>query len=593
MASTNPQDPGGDAKGRLPSRRRARRSLLPALTLALLAASVPVAWIVTGDTVTVQQAAVDQPEFTEEPSEFTEEPFEEQAPRETSFWSTTTEVNVPKHADRAPVELGMRFTPTENGSVAGVRFYKAEGEKGRHVGSLWNADGQRLASVRFDEESESGWQEARFAEPVELQADQVYTVSYHSKNGTYVGSRGFTSARSGPLNTASRNAGVFGYGDSRFPRQSNPKGYNYWVDVIFRWRDRDPNPWNTRPPRPRPSEPPIDTVDPNATANPDTTAIPDTPSDQTDTESQTPTASADPSVSQAPDSTPTPSPSPTPTRSTGPTFSPRPTFSPGPTLSPIPGGGSGCAGYPTPACTGVPPGTKLTELKLNMDGDSVRITQPGTVLNAVHIPGSLLITADNVTITNSQIDGQIIGVYDNKRYSFTVSDSTIGPTNRCDTAPGILDADFTATRVHIRGHGDGFSVSGDNVTIQDSYVLLCSNPGDHSDGIQTVGASKNLTFHHNTVDQRKAPSHTAPVFLVDRTQGVTVTDNLLIGGTYTVQIRTAPGAVARNNAVVADSWNYGPASIDCANTDWSGNSLVTIDNDYNVTSTVGPLPCPK
>src|SRR5690349_16391853 len=70
MASTNPQDRGGDAKGRLPSRRRARRSLLPALTLALLAASVPVAWIVTGDTVTVQQAAVDQPEFTEEPSEF-------------------------------------------------------------------------------------------------------------------------------------------------------------------------------------------------------------------------------------------------------------------------------------------------------------------------------------------------------------------------------------------------------------------------------------------------------------------------------------------------------------------------------------------
>ena len=182
----------------------------------------------------------------------------------------------------------------------------------------------------------------------------------------------------------------------------------------------------------------------------------------------------------------------------------------------------------------MPPGTKLTELKLNMDGDSVRITKPGTVLNAVHIPGSLLITADNVTITNSQIDGQIIGVYDNKRYSFTVSDSTVGPTDRCDTAPGILDAGFTATRVHIRGHGDGFSVSGDNVTIKDSFILLCSNPGDHSDGIQTVGASKNLTFHHNTVDQRKAPSHTAPVFLVDRTQGVTVTDNLLIGGTYTV-----------------------------------------------------------
>jgi hypothetical protein len=277
--------------------------------------------------------------------------------------------------------------------------------------------------------------------------------------------------------------------------------------------------------------------------------------------------------------------------------SPPPTTSPpttpAVTVTPSPSPSAGCGKYPTPACTGVPPGTKLTELKLNMDGETLRITKPGTVLDAVHVPGNLLITANDVTITNSQIDGQIMGVYDNKRYSFTVSDSTVGPTDRCDTAPGILDAGFTATRVHIRGHGDGFSVSGDNVTIKDSFVLLCSNSGDHSDGIQSVGASKNLTFHHNTVDQRKAPSHTAPVFLVDPTQGVTVTDNLLIGGTYTVQIRTAPGAVARNNAVVADSWNYGPASIDCANTDWSGNSLVTIDNNYNVTSTVGPLPCPK
>ena len=159
------------------------------------------AWIFTGGSVTVKQAAVAQPEFTEEPSGFAEEPSESRPPRETSFWSTATEVNVPRHADRAPVELGMRFTPTEDGSVAGVRFYKAEGEKGRHVGSLWNADGQRLASVMFAGESESGWQEARFAEPVELQADQVYTVSYHSKNGTYVGSRGFTSTRSGPLST--------------------------------------------------------------------------------------------------------------------------------------------------------------------------------------------------------------------------------------------------------------------------------------------------------------------------------------------------------------------------------------------------------
>ncbi|WP_214103462.1 right-handed parallel beta-helix repeat-containing protein [Acrocarpospora catenulata] len=268
----------------------------------------------------------------------------------------------------------------------------------------------------------------------------------------------------------------------------------------------------------------------------------------------------------------------------------RPTESASPTASPSPTGP--CAQYPGPACTGVPKGTTLTKLKLNMDGETLRITKRGTVLDKVHVPGNLLITANDVTITNSQIDGQIMGVYDEKRYSFTVADSTVGPTDRCDTAPGILDAQFTATRVHIRGHGDGFSVSGDNVTITDSYVKLCSNPGDHSDGIQTVGASKNLTFHHNTVDQRDAPSRTAPVFLVDPTEGVTVTDNLLIGGTYTLQVRTAPGAVARNNAIVNESWDFGPASVDCGNTTWEENKLVTIDEHYNVTSVVAPLECP-
>ncbi|GAA0968072.1 hypothetical protein GCM10009555_012840 [Acrocarpospora macrocephala] len=279
------------------------------------------------------------------------------------------------------------------------------------------------------------------------------------------------------------------------------------------------------------------------------------------------------------------------------TSSPRPpgaepTRSPSPPSSPSPSPSGGCGQYPTPACTGVPKGTKLTKLKLNMDGETLRITKRGTKLDAVHVPGNLLITANDVEITNSRIDGQIMGIYDDKRYSFTVADSTVGAPNRCDTAPGILDANFTATRVHIRGHGDGFSVSGDNVTITDSYVLLCSNPGDHSDGIQTVGVSKNLTFHHNTVDQRKAPSHTAPVFLVDATEGVVVTDNLLIGGTYTLQVRTAPGAIARNNAVVNESWDFGPASIDCGNTTWEDNKLVTIDDNYNVTAVVGPLECP-
>ncbi|WP_214103442.1 DUF4082 domain-containing protein [Acrocarpospora catenulata] len=558
------------------SRRRRPRSskayLAYGLSGALVAVAVPVVFFTAGG----------EESTGEQPVRLAAAPAATPETKEVSFWTTADDVTAPQHKDKAPVELGTRFTVAREGWVTGVRFYKAKGEKGKHTGNLWNAAGVKLASVRFTAESATGWQEARFGSPVRVRPGATYTISYHSTNGTYVGQSGFTGAKSGPMTTAATRNAVYRYGKSGFPKSSNPKKYHYYVDPIFRWTE-----WKTRP------------VDiPPASQAPVTEAPATTPV-ETPTPPQTPTPTPNATVSETPvvvppststpTVTPTPTPTPTPTRKVTPTPKVTPTFS----ASPLPPdtGNRTCGGFPTPACTGVPSGVQLKKLALNFDGDSYRVTQAGTVLDGVHIPGTLLITADNVTVRNSQIDGQIMGVYAGKRYSFNVSDSTVGPTNRCDTAPGILDAQFTATRVHIRGHGDGFSVSGDNVSVTDSYVKLCSNPGDHSDGIQTVGASKNLTFHHNTVDQRDAPSRTAPVFLVDPTQGVTVTDNLLIGGTYTLQIRTAPGAIAKNNAIVNNSWTYGPLNVDCRNTSWSGNKLVTIDNNYNVTSTVSQLDC--
>ncbi|WP_432929074.1 hypothetical protein ACQPZZ_04100 [Microbispora sp. CA-135349] len=259
---------------------------------------------------------------------------------------------------------------------------------------------------------------------------------------------------------------------------------------------------------------------------------------------------------------------------------------PATSVSPV----SGCSGYPTPACTGAPKGRQLKTLRPNFYG-AYRVTQDGTVLDGVHVPGTLLITARNVTVKNSLIDGDVKNDYDRKIYPFTISDSTVGPEHGCNQSVGIWSAQFTATRVHVRNHSDGFSVSGDDVVIRDSYVVLCSRPGDHSDGIQTVGAGHGLIFDHNTVDQRYAPQHTAPVFLVDANTGVQVTNNLLVGGTYTIRVRAARGAVVRGNAVVDKSWDYGPSESDCSKTTWADNRLVTIDDDYNVTSTVGPLKC--
>jgi hypothetical protein len=250
------------------------------------------------------------------------------------------------------------------------------------------------------------------------------------------------------------------------------------------------------------------------------------------------------------------------------------------------------SGYPNPATTGVPAGTSLRTISLN-SGDTYRVSTPGTVLDGVHISGDLLITAQNVTIKRSQIDGGVLDEYAGKHYSFTITDSTVGPASGCLTSPGIGEANYRATRVLIRGHGDGFRASGDGIDIQDSYVRLCSNPGDHSDGIQTYLTGKGLVLNHTTIDQRNVSSFNAPIFIVDdQTEDVTVTNNLVMGGTYTIQLKNFHGsAVVKYNRVVNKSWAYGPVEADCPRIDWSGNTLVTIDANYGISSVVGPLPC--
>ncbi|GAA4225334.1 hypothetical protein FHR32_003379 [Streptosporangium album] len=271
----------------------------------------------------------------------------------------------------------------------------------------------------------------------------------------------------------------------------------------------------------------------------------------------------------------------------GPTSTP--TRSPGqPTV-----GAGRCPGYPTPACTGVPPGTKLTVTALNEGGAAYRVRTPGTVLDGVHIPGDLLVHADDVTIRNSRIDGIVINADGPRTFRFTITDSTVGTAKRCQTLPGIGQDKYTATRVLIRGHGDGFRAAGDDVTIRDSYVDLCSNPGDHSDGIQTYNTGKGLIFDHNTVDQRHAKDITAPIFLVDKQiVDAAVTNNLIMGGTYSIQLRNGRGKlVMRGNKLVDKSWVYGPVDSECKVIDWADNWLVTIDENYGVTSTVGPLAC--
>ncbi len=88
-------------------------------------------------------------------------------------------------ADTSAVELGVRFVAQADGFVTGVRFYKGAANTGTHTGSLWAANGQRLAQATFGTETATGWQSVAFDTPVAVAAGQAYIASYTAPRGGY------------------------------------------------------------------------------------------------------------------------------------------------------------------------------------------------------------------------------------------------------------------------------------------------------------------------------------------------------------------------------------------------------------------------
>ena len=152
-----------------------------------------------------------------------------------SIWGATSPAQVSLSADTASVELGTRFTAIVDGQATGVRFYKAPGAKGKHVGTLWSSVGKKLASVTFTRESASGWQSASFSTAVKLAAGQTYVVSYHvPKGGRYGMSVGAQAAATSPvLSVDPAKASVFRYGSIVVFPKSTATSRWYWADVTF------------------------------------------------------------------------------------------------------------------------------------------------------------------------------------------------------------------------------------------------------------------------------------------------------------------------------------------------------------------------
>jgi hypothetical protein len=156
-----------------------------------------------------------------------------------TLWSNST-VPAQVAGSDSSVELGVKFTADRNGMITGIRFYKAAGNTGTHVGNLWNSNGQLLASAVFTGESSTGWQQVTFSSPVAITANTTYVASYHTNvgyygfNGAYFSSSGWDNAPlHAPSSAASGGNGVFTYGSGNVFPNHTYNAANYWVDVLF------------------------------------------------------------------------------------------------------------------------------------------------------------------------------------------------------------------------------------------------------------------------------------------------------------------------------------------------------------------------
>ncbi len=157
-----------------------------------------------------------------------------------TIWPAAATPAVVSDNDPAAVTVGAKFRSDQNGYITAIRFYKGPNNTGTHVGGLWTAAGQQLATVTFSSETASGWQQANLSTPVAITANSVYVVGYHAPDGQYSGDDDYfqlTGVDNPPLHALrdgeSGANGVYLYGSAlAFPTQTY-RSENYWVDVVF------------------------------------------------------------------------------------------------------------------------------------------------------------------------------------------------------------------------------------------------------------------------------------------------------------------------------------------------------------------------
>lgn len=447
--------------------------------------------------------------------------------------------------DRRPVELGIRFSPQEDGSVTALQYYQGSRTRDVTSATLWSANGRVLGRATFAASRTVGWRTVQLKSPVPLEAGETYVASYYAPHGGYaVTERDLTRRQVRNGFVLSSGAGVYRYGDSsRFPKDTY-QGSNYLVDIVYDTGAL-------------PTVPPVPSSTPSATPTP--------------TRTPTATPKPTPSATPTPTRTPTSTPKPTPTRT--PTATPKPT--PTPTSTPTrPSEPAEPGQFPTRESAGLPDGWQPER---TVQGD-LRITEAGAVLEDVRVVnGTIYVDAPNVTLR--RIDAVGTGVVNDPRNicrnGMVIEDSTFTPRkNTSDRDIFVIGpGGYTVRNVVIDGVPEGLRAAGDDygcegVTVEDSYIKVSppTSCGDwHGDGIQGYYGGHLKVRNSTVILEEKQDCWGTAAFFYPHSQGNTSldVDGLLVaGGGYPFR-NGMPGSV-RNLNVVEGSWGYGPIDVRCS-----------------------------
>lgn len=248
--------------------------------------------------------------------------------------------------------------------------------------------------------------------------------------------------------------------------------------------------------------------------------------------------------------------------------------------------------FPDATNTGVPAGTQLVAATSNV------ITQPG-VYSGLVFTGTVQIECSGVTLENCLVkdtpsDWVSVLVTGNVK-NVVIQNCEIAGAGSNSTVTGTYgigvgdDSQVSIYNNNIHDVGSPFAIGAGQVVIEGNYAHdFYSGPGTHYNGIQVNGgngADFSLLMDKNTIINNQPQTD---AIMLDNESGaihnVTITNNLLVGGDYTVYVDGSKGSAPVTNVNISNNHLgagiYGEWYLD-SGTLGSANYQVTTSGNVN------------